>query len=516
MIPIPETQRRLLEQDSSNAALYFARMTPYDEGSGGKPKKEAIATLGVAINKRLASNADVLNRIHERQTEILKTTALQGGMVWELTATMSSPFVSGLGSGHPTETGFILDRNTGLPCIPASTIKGVLRLACGLHIEQTEPDSVKEQRGKNGQSTGQWEIPDTHPLFRRYFGDTDTGKKDSVRGQIAFLDAFPAALPQDGRLFKTDIMNPHFGKYYAGEQGPLETESPIPVKFLAVNSGVQFVFRCLALPLPERAADEPDAGVFSPFDEQDEKNVQALFEIACTQLGFGGKTSVGYGRLTATTMKTTADFTAWGPWLRRLEHAQDWATLNSLQNEQEAAGWKNKPGITGALQAARKRLCKNWLHTLDAIDDWGKICQRILDNKEAEDWRQEDGVAEAVKAVFERVRSKFRNKWTKERDDRCREWLKPTGILWSNPDDPDEPGPEPTQSEQEKRIRAFKDYGDYINARINIPALTLSEAQALQEQFKKWDCHDKKAKGDKPKHWQALQKRLRELKEQGT
>lgn len=515
MIPISETQRRLLEQDSSNAALYFARMTPYDEGPGGKPKKEAIATLGVAINKRLASNADVLNRIHERQTDILKTTALQGGMVWELTATLSSPFVSGLGSGHPTETGFILDRNTGLPCIPASAIKGVLRLACGLHIEQTEPDSVKEQRDKNGQSTGQWEIPDTHPLFRRYFGDTDTGKKDSVRGQIAFLDAFPAALPQDGRLFKTDIMNPHFGKYYAGEQeqGPLETESPIPVKFLAVNSGVQFVFRCLALPLPERAADEPDAGVFSPFDEQDEKKVQALFEIACTRLGFGGKTSVGYGHLTATAMKTTADFTEWGPWLRKLEHAQDWATLNSLQNEQEAAGWKNKPGITGALQAARKRLCENWLHTLDAIDDWGKICQRILDSKEAEDWRQEEGVAEAVKAVFERVRSNFPKKWTKERDDRCREWLKPAGV--PKPPPPPPP-PVPPPPEPEKRIRAFKDYGDYINARINIAALTLSEAQALQEQFKKWGCHDKKAKGDKRKHWQALQKRLRELKEQGT
>ena len=155
--------------------------SPYDEGPGGKPKKEAIATLGVAINKRLASNADVLNRIHERQTEILKTTALQGGMVWELTATLSSPFVSGLGSGHPTETGFILDRNTGLPCIPASAIKGVLRLACGLHIEQTEPDSVKEQRDKNGQSTGQWEIPDTHPLFRRYFGDIDTRSRSEER-----------------------------------------------------------------------------------------------------------------------------------------------------------------------------------------------------------------------------------------------------------------------------------------------------------------------------------------------
>ena len=106
------------------------------------------------------------------------------------------------------------------------------------------------------------------------------------------------------------------------------------------------------------------------------------------------------------------------------------------------------------------------------------------------------------------MRSKFPKKWTKERDDRCREWLKPAGVP--------KPPPPPPPPESAKRIWAFKDYGDYINARINIAALTLSEAQALQEQFKKWGCHDKKAKGDKPKHWQALQKRLRESKEQGT
>lgn len=167
-------------------------------------------------------------------------------------------------------------------------------------------------------------------------------------------------------------------------------------------------------------------------------------------------------------------------------------------------------------EEAAKYPWKPWLCSLDSVNDWGAICQRILDSKEAEDWRQEEGVAEAVKAVFERVRSKFPKKWTKERDGRCREWLKPTGILWSNPDGPDEPGPEPTQSEQEKRIRAFKDYGAYISAKLDITILTLSEAHALQEQFKKWGCHDKKAKGDKPKHWQSLQKRLRELKEQGT
>ena len=150
---------------------------------------------------------------------------------------------------------------------------------------------------------------------------------------------------------------------------------------------------------------------------------------------------------------------------------------------------------------------------MDTIDDWGKICQRILDSKEAEDWRQEEGVAEAVKAVFERVRSNFPKKWTKERDDRCREWLKPAGV--PKPPPPPPP-PVPPPPEPEKRIRYLKNFGEYISAKLDIAALTLSEAQALQEQFKKWGCHDKKAKGDKPKHWQALQKRLRELKEQGT
>ena len=501
MIPIPATQRSLLKQDSSNASLYFARMTPYDD-SNGKLKQDAIATLGGEINDRLRRQPEMLATIHSRQSEILKTATLQGSMVWEFTAVLRSPFVSGLGSGHPTNTGFILDRNTGLPCIPASSIKGVLRLACALYIADRELEAVKTKKD------GQVEIPDTHPLFRRYFGDTDTGKKDCVRGQIAFLDAFPAVLPADGKLFKTDIMNPHFGKYYANKQGPLETESPNPVKFLAVSPGVGFVFRCQALPLPQR---DTDAAVFRPFDGEDDAILQAVFAIACGKLGFGGKTAVGYGRFAATATKTTADFTAWGPWLRKLEHAQDWATLDLLQIEQETANWKNKPDVVETMRAARKRLCKNWLQTLDAIDDWGMVSLHILDSKEAEDWRLEDGVAEGVKAVFERVRSKFPNKWTEERDDRCREWLKPAGISWKPAQPPPEP-PTPQQSELEKLIRAFNDYGVYINANVDIAALTLSEALALQERLKKWDCNDKKAKGDKPKHWQALQKRLRELR----
>lgn len=508
MIPIPETQRNLLEQESGNAALYFARMTPYD--SNGKLKQDAIATLGGKINARIKRQPGILAATHASQSEILKTAALQGGMVWEFTAALCSPFVSGLGSGHPTETGFILDRNTGLPCVPASAIKGVLRLACALHIADKEPGSVQQQLDKRGKWTGQWEIPDAHPLFRRYFGDVDTGKPGSARGQIAFLDAFPAGLPKDGKLFKIDIMSPHFGKYYKGEQGPLETESPIPVKFLAVSPGVEFVFRCLALPLPER---NTDAAVFRPFDGKDDTLLQALFEIACSKTGFGGKTAVGYGRFEGVGTKITADFTPWGPWLRELEHAQNWEKLNSLLNEEQATDWKSKPDVVEAMRAARKRLCKNWLQTLDAIDDWGMVSQHILDSKEAEAWRQEDGVAERVKAVFERVRSKFQNRWTEERDSRCREWFEPASISWE-PAQQSPETPTPSQSELEERIRALKDYGEYSTLSADIATLNLDEALALQEQLKKWGCDSKKAKGDKPKHWQALQKRLKELRKQ--
>ncbi len=66
----------------------------------------------------------------------------------------------------------------------------------------------------------------------------------------------------------------------------------------------------------------------------------------------------------------------------------------------------------------------------------------------------------------------------------------------------------------EERIRALKDYGEYSTLSADIATLNLDEALALQEQLKKWGCDSKKAKGDKPKHWQALQKRLKELRKQ--
>ena len=315
--PIPNSQTELLKKGMGcNVALFFSRMAPwtwnerenkleskYEKGTvhKGRPVTDSsIVQLGQEINHRLPSVKPVLESIHTRQTAILKTAVDHGVMVWEFRARLLSPYVSGLGSGHPTETGMILDRNSGLPYIPASAIKGMLRLACALHIAESEPAVVVPNRKDHHHL----EVPDDHATLRRYFGDTDTGKADSVRGQLVFLDAFPAGTP----TIETDIMNPHFGKYYAGGQGPLETENPIPVKFLTVATETEFIFRCFASPLPEQGQTSQRSEMFRPFDATDDKTVIAMFNRAFSQLGFGGKTAIGYGRFTLTATNTADHF----------------------------------------------------------------------------------------------------------------------------------------------------------------------------------------------------------------
>lgn len=261
------------ENSLKNFSLHF------DYFSQWTNENEMVERHAQAAAAILPSAGAVLRGVHARQKKILENIRSHGGFCHELTAKLITPFVTGLGGNHPTETGMLLDRNTGLPYIPASGIKGVLRLCHALNLAENQPELVKEVREG-------FEIPDTEPSMRKYFGDTDTGVKNAVRGQIVFLDAFPKAAPR----IRMDIMTPHFSEYYKGNLPPKETENPVPVPFMVVTEGVEFVFRLFALPLAEGAT------VSRTFDDEDRKAVQAMFRRACGDIGFGAKTSVGYGR----------------------------------------------------------------------------------------------------------------------------------------------------------------------------------------------------------------------------
>ena len=323
--PIPQATADLLNTSpKANFSLCSPRLVQWIQSGETikKPesdkKKEITGTIELlcdAANSKMPQAADILKRYHKRQNAYIEFLKKRGMQTLTLYARLTAPFITGLGSGHPTETGMILDRNTGLPYLPASSIKGVLRLAYAITIA-------------NGRS----EVPDSELLS--YFGSTDTNH--AIRGQIVFLDAYPYTEPS----LKTNIMNPHFGKYYSSvtqphsthqEQAaqskngqknilPLETESPVPLQFLTVEEGVVFVFRAYFLPLQKKIKKENNSisdysakdvvisgttesaeCIYNDFSAKDSEALHKAFSTAFTVTGFGGKTAIGYGRFTEIT-----------------------------------------------------------------------------------------------------------------------------------------------------------------------------------------------------------------------
>lgn len=265
LCPIPENQQNLLKERGCNFSLYSPRMVCWmQEGGELKSDKDAVSKLREVSEKsfQFFELTKGLEKKQKLQSEYLASLKEDGIQTFTVTAKTSSPFITGLGSGHPTETGMILDRNLGVPYIPSSSIKGVLRLSYAINI-----------------ANGRTEVPDSE--LEKYFGLADTNK--SKRGQLMFLDAYPKNKVE----LKLDIMNPHFSKYYSRENvQPVETESPVPIKFLTVKQGTEFVFNCAYIPLGEN--DRSDENVKS--------DVEEMFKTAFTKVGFGGKTSIGYGR----------------------------------------------------------------------------------------------------------------------------------------------------------------------------------------------------------------------------
>lgn len=164
--------------------------------------------------------------------------------------------VSSLGNGHPFETGFVWHRTLGVPYLPGSAVKGLVRA-------WADPE-----KGWGG-------ITDRDKLTR-LFGDTN----ENGAGQLIVFDALPLSIP----ALELDIMNPHYGDYYEGEGPPADYLSPKPVFFLAVKSKQPFLFSL---------APRPGSGAVKKEVEEGKK----LLIEALNTLGAGGKTAVGYGRM---------------------------------------------------------------------------------------------------------------------------------------------------------------------------------------------------------------------------
>lgn len=256
---------------NGNFSLYFNKFIPLDESKNFKPVEKHKGDALESILKKytdIANNSfsiELLSNKHLNQAGFLSALCEKYDIL-TFHARLKTRLVTGLGQTHPTETGMVFDFNIGIPYIPASSIKGLVRfthrLETGLGLDESKD-------------------ADPETLIPAIFGgqSKEEDKTKSYKGKVIFLDAYPESIP----LLELDIMNPHYGPYYSDDSGktpPGDWFDPVPIKFLTVAAGTIFKFRVL---IPKDRQNLIDA-------------VKKAYITALTQEGVGAKTAVGYGR----------------------------------------------------------------------------------------------------------------------------------------------------------------------------------------------------------------------------
>jgi CRISPR-associated protein Cmr6 len=195
--------------------------------------------------------------------------------------------ICGTGYRHETKTaeeisiGFHFDHTTGLPVVPGSSVKGIIRSVFPQRFQPstTEHTSIKDAKarfvlktlGKLGVHTEEAKLSFVDELEKNLFeGIGSTGKKD------VFLDAVIVAPDTSRKVIGIDTLTPHDTN---------QTKDPKPLPFIKVLPGVlyEFTFRLHPTTI---------SGV-----EISATNKWNLLQEILLLTGVGAKTKVGYGRL---------------------------------------------------------------------------------------------------------------------------------------------------------------------------------------------------------------------------
>lgn len=240
-------------RDTKKTGLAGWSLKAFAEGEGKSrrdinPKLDWIRTV-------TGSTVGDPKLLAEHTTRLADLARTLGGQ--SLVFKSTSRFATGLGREHPIENGFVWHPALGVPYLPGSSVKGLVRAWA---TTWAEPEPKSEDRGRI------------------------LGGPGAV-GTVLFLEALPLGPVQ----LKADVMTPHYGDYYEGkkDQGNLTPAadwlSPNPIPFLTVAPGQTFQFALAPRTLSAQDRKDCDACV-------------KWLEEALTWLGAGAKTAVGYGR----------------------------------------------------------------------------------------------------------------------------------------------------------------------------------------------------------------------------
>ncbi|SHE99191.1 CRISPR-associated protein, Cmr6 family [Thermoanaerobacter uzonensis DSM 18761] len=265
-----------------NSALIFSKLIPYSfDGNGLVRKDNKVEYLKLVINE-MNKVADEVSYISTRLESVINSFKNNGYKVKSFKGKPLWRFVVGLGASHPQETSMTLHHIYGVPYIPASAIKGIIKHWSVLKFAEeyarikkgedvnfdtaVEEISEKLREGKNLSIT--IDNVSFYDLIR-IFGTQER------EGEIIFFDAYPC----DKITLKIDVMNPHYKNYYFSTQPPADWDQPRPLPFLTVEN-TKFAFYV--------------AGK----DETLTLKAVKCAKDALKEHGVGAKTSLGYGIFT--------------------------------------------------------------------------------------------------------------------------------------------------------------------------------------------------------------------------
>jgi CRISPR-associated protein Cmr6 len=297
-----------------NAGLWLDHFTEWEKQYGELKRAEAS-------NKRekvpkyfnIPELRQILSAYRNRWDRMLDAYRAQGYTVQKFTLRAASRVIVGLGAESVLETSIRLHQVYGFPIIPGSALKGLARgyrlwnIAIGLGIpglsykELTEREQSKKQTPlqKLEKCIEEVELEKRQQLLRELQTDPALPPEAPIRqldmeafdqqvnflrdifgvtgqaGKVIFFDAIPAN-PANLKL-ELDVMNPHYAPYYQGAQPPADYHNPVPIFFLTIGPGSEFLFAI--------ASQEADLA----------NKARDWLKQALKEIGIGAKTVAGYG-----------------------------------------------------------------------------------------------------------------------------------------------------------------------------------------------------------------------------
>lgn len=286
-IPRPIEKVNPPQGSSANIGYQFY----HSVGIPGFVKKQVKSAISV--------NTDVLEVLRSADYSVVNMRVQAPGLL------IGSGLAHGLpGSEEDVKTGLQFDYTSGLPVIPGSSVKGVIRSAFPtIKEDKKQPEEgaekqIEDSAGKSNSCEKKLSVADVGKLnyIRSLIADIpefsalgledndilELGNQMFNHGDIfadALLVGYGTRMKQQSpvnQVLAEDYITPHTG-------GPLA--QPIPIKIVKVAPGVTFAF-CYKFNVTKIGSKEVTA-----------KMKESLCTAILQDLGIGAKTNVGYGVL---------------------------------------------------------------------------------------------------------------------------------------------------------------------------------------------------------------------------